>query len=125
MEALAQSELIRQFMVAIAPQVTSHSLEIGWNPSENAEIVLECSMQLAARYNELHETLTVAPQNTAQTQDPDQAGERQTQGPVSGIRKAQARIPLKPSDVSGVQRTPLTHRPSPEPPTREPPSPYQ
>lgn len=126
MEALAQCELIRQFMVAVAPQVTSHSLEIGADMGENAALVLEASMQLAARYNELYETLTTtAPQDSTQTQDPDQAGQRQAQDPASGIRKAQARIPASPPDVSGLRRTPIAHRSSPEPTPREPPSPYR
>lgn len=119
MELGDQVQLIREFMVAVAPQVTSHSLEIGAGMIENAALTLECSMQLAARYNELHETLhRSAPQNPVE--------EDQLQAPHSAtsVPHPQTPIPAPKSSLSDLCRLPEPRRSSSQPPTREPPSPY-
>jgi hypothetical protein len=118
MELGEQVQLIREFMVAVAPQVTSHSLETGAGMIENAALTLECSMQLAARYNELHETLTAAPKNSIE--------EDIGQTPYSGapVRHPQTRIPAPESQLSDLYRSPEPRRSPSQPSSREPPSPY-
>jgi hypothetical protein len=118
MELGDQVLLIREFMLAVAPEVTSFSLETGAGMVENAALTLECSMQLAARYNELHETLTAASQN------PAQESESETPYPAAPVRGRQTQIPPPESTLSDLYRSQQPGRAPPQPPSREPPSPY-
>ena len=124
MELEAQCLLIRDFMMAVAPAVTAHSLETGASMIENAGMILECSMQLAARYNELHETLSAPPQNPAPAQNPAQKRQPQTGAPTAPVHKTQARVPVPKSEVPDL-RSPGSGRPSPLSPDWEPPDPYR
>ena len=119
MDVDAQADLIREFMLAIAPVVTKYSLESGSGVTECAMLTLECSMHLAARYNELCETLT------AQTQNSAPSSKQQTPSTTSGIPKAQARIPLKQSDVPRMPEESEHGRTSPLLPSWKPPSAYE
>jgi hypothetical protein len=118
MELADQAQLIREFMLAIAPQVTSHSLETGTGMIENAALTLECSMQLAARYNELHETLTATPKNSIE--------EDQLEAPHSNapVRHSQTQISTRISQMPDLYRSPEPRRAPPQPSRGEPPSPY-
>ena len=93
MEVDTQAQLIREFMLAVAPSITRYSLETGAGVIENASLVLEWSMQLAARYNELYEMLTSTAQDSPQTL------ESKTSTPTARVRSPQARIPLDPYNV--------------------------
>jgi hypothetical protein len=118
MELADQVQLIREFMVAVAPQVTSHSLETGAGMTENAALTLECSMQLAARYNELHETLSSAAKNSI---DEDIG---QTPYSAASVQYPQTQIPIPKSVLSDLRQSPEPRRSPSQPPSREPPSPY-
>jgi hypothetical protein len=118
MEVGEQVLLIREFMLAIAPEVTSHSLETGAGMVENAALTLECSMHLAARYNELYETLTSAPQ------DPAQEDQRQAPYSAAPVRPTQRQIPIPESQLSDLRGSSELRRAPPVTPPREPPSPY-
>jgi hypothetical protein len=118
MELADQVQLIREFMVAVAPQVTSYSLETGAGMIENAALTLECSMQLAARYNELHETLSSAPKNSIEE------NHFQAPQPAATVRHPQTRIPTPESQLSDLCRPPEPRRSPSQPPSRELPSPY-
>lgn len=93
-----QLELIRAFMLAIAPQVSAHSLEIGADGVQNASVTLGWSMQLSARYHELYETLVAAPQDSLET--------KIQKGSSSGstVHQAQARIPVEPSPLPSLPK---------------------
>jgi hypothetical protein len=118
MELADQVQLIREFMLQVAPQVTSHSLETGAGMIENAALTLECSMQLAARYNELHETLTAAPKDSTQ----EDIG--QTPYSAASVRYPQRQIPIPKSVLSDLRQSPEPGRSPSQPPSRETPSPY-
>lgn len=118
MDVDAQSELIRQFMVAVAPQVIVHCLGNELSMTNAAAFTLEASMQLAARYNELCETLTAPPQDPASPQL-QKAGKS-----TEAIHKTQARIPVAKPEVSDL-RSSGSRRPSPLSPDWRPPSAYE
>lgn len=115
MDVEAQAQLVREFMLAIAPQVVTYSLDAGLSMSEAAALTLECSMQLAARYNELHETLTAPPPDPAKTYQP------KASSPTPGVHKAQARIPIDPYRVPDMPGSEEQRRPSPLSPDWRPP----
>jgi hypothetical protein len=119
MELADQVQLIREFMVAVAPRVTSHSLETGAGMIENAALTLECSMQLAARYNELHETLHLsAPKN------PVEEDQLETPYSAASVQYPQRQIPIPKSVLSDLRQSPEPRGSPSRPPSREPPSPY-
>ena len=115
MEVEAQCDLIRQFMVAIAPEIVRHSLENGTSMIQSAALTLEAAMVLSARYNELHETLTATPAH------PAQKSQQKTASSTPGVLRQQARIPVEKSQVSDLRSSQEPGRPSPLSPAWRPP----
>jgi hypothetical protein len=89
-----QLQLVREFMLAIAPVVTRHSLHAieAPDPAANARMTLEWAMHLATQYGTCHDMFYVA-ENTPQTAHPIKARleaaaalKRETSTPAPGIQ---------------------------------------
>jgi hypothetical protein len=92
-DQLAQAELVKSFMLRIAPELTRWTLRNAENPdpASNAKMALEWAVYLAGQYASCYDMFH-APENAPQTPDPSKTLletvhlQREAQGGAAAVR---------------------------------------
>lgn len=116
-----QIKQIKEFMLSLAPQIAQSSLRMDRDPKQNAEITMRWAMHLSVAYEAFRKIATA---HLPQEQDSAQKDQREAPSATPRVRQAQARIPLKESNVSGLPGPKKSSHPSPLSPLWKPPEPH-